>query len=549
MPVHRWRLGHGGPTRCPDLLTRRRRAAREAVSALLLLVLALLATPACASSQPDACLPLTPTGTQGGALLPGALMNVRFGGTSGAPLALDVYPHADAAMRPLAVVLRGGSGTVGQRSSYVGQLVELFGNAGYVVATADYRSQSVDASAEDLTAALRLLTMCQAATLHVDPSKVVLVGEDSAAAVAIAVAGQLQKLRLGRFAGAPATPAAIIVVGGRFANAPAPSLPTRVVHGRADSEVPASEAHALCKRATSVCEVIEIADGSHRVENWWPSQWDYKRELLQWLSTLIGAVPPAAHGTASTDGLRKRLVYDATNKLALDLWTPAGAGPHGVVVLVHGGGWEAGDRVTYIAPMLTLVASRGLAWVSIDYRLTPDVTNREQVADVKTALAWLRDHARDLHLNPARMVLAGESASGQLVAHLAASEPSLAGIVSFYGVYDLEANAGDPANPRSLARRLFRLTTLDTAGREMLRQYSPVHQASKTSPPMLLLAGTADRLVAQQRAYAAALKSAGARVDVLELDGAPHGLESWNEQPAWRTWERSVADWLEARLK
>ena len=153
------------------------------------MLLALLALPACASAQPRDCLPLTPTGTQGGALLPGALMNVRFGGTTGAPLALDVYPHADAAVRPLAVVLRGGTGTVGQRSSYVGQLVELLGDAGYVVATADYRSQSLDASAEDLTAALRLLTMCHAAALHVDQYKVVLVAEDTAAPAALLVAG------------------------------------------------------------------------------------------------------------------------------------------------------------------------------------------------------------------------------------------------------------------------------------------------------------------------------------------------------------------------
>ena len=140
-------------------------------------------------------------------------------------------------------MLRGGTGTVGQRSSYVGQLVELLGDAGYVVATADYRSQSVDAAVEDLTAALRLLTMCHAATLHVDQYKVVLVAEDSAAPAALQLAARLQELRLGRFAGAPATPAAVVVIGGRFANAPAPAVPTRVIHGLADSDVPIAEAH------------------------------------------------------------------------------------------------------------------------------------------------------------------------------------------------------------------------------------------------------------------------------------------------------------------
>ena len=75
------------------------------------------------------------------------------------------------------------------------------------------------------------------------------------------------------------------------------------------------------------------------------------------------------------------------------------------MVLVHGGGWEAGDRVTYIAPMFALAAARGWAWLSIDYRLTPEVTNREQVTDVRAALAYVRAHAAELRIDPRRLVL------------------------------------------------------------------------------------------------------------------------------------------------
>ncbi|WP_396627708.1 alpha/beta hydrolase [Luteitalea sp.] len=505
------------------------------------------AHPASGQPAPNGCLPLTPTGTQGGALLPGGLMNVRFGGTERYPIALDVYPHADAATRPIAVVLRGGKGTIGQRSSYVGQLVELFGDAGYVVATIDYHAPSLDAASEDLTSALRMLTKCHAAALHVDQYKTVLVAEDSAAPMALLVAARLRELRLGRFAGAPAPPASVVVVGGRFTDAPAPAVPTRIIHGGADSEVPIAQARALCARATAGCDVVEVPGASHRVENWWPSQWGYKAALLSSLASQVGTVPPAARAASPGTGLRKRIVYDAANRLALDAWVPSTPGPHGAVVLVHGGGWEAGDRVTYIAPMLALAASKGLAWVSIDYRLTPDVTNREQVADVKAALQYVRTHAADLRIDPARLVLVGESASGQLVAHVAGSEPSLAGVVSFYGVYDLEAMAGDPANPRSLARRLFRITSLDAASVATLREYSPQHQARKTLPPMLLAVGTADRLAVQQRAYLARLTATGADVQGVEIDGAPHGMEAWHEEPAWRVWETKVGDWISAR--
>lgn len=524
--------------------------ARRAWPIAITMLIAWLAVPSAVWAQPNDCLPLTPTGTQGGALLPGALMNVRFGGTAREPLALDVYGHPDQATRPLAVVVRGGKGTVGQRSSYVGQLVEAFGDAGYVVATADYRSTSPDTAGDDLTSALRLLTMCHAAALHVDQYKVVLVGEDSAAPVVLRVAARLLELRLGRFAGAPAAPAAVVVAGGRFSGAPAPSVPTIVVHGTADSDVPVRDARAWCGQATTPCEVVEAQGASHRVENWWPSQWGYKADLLKLVGARVGAVAPAApRAPAIGSGLRKRVTYDAARGLALDAWVPSGTAPHPAVVLVHGGGWEAGDRVTYIAPMLALAASRGWAWVSIDYRLTPDVTNREQVADVVSALDWVRRHSGGLRIDPARLVLVGESASGQLVAHVGAADRALAGVVSFYGVYDLEAMAGDPSNPRSLARRLFRLTSLDAAARRTLREYSPLHHPSQAQSPMLLIVGTADRLAAQQRDYAAALEAAGARVDAVEIDGAPHGMEAWHEEARWRVWEKTVGDWIEGRLR
>ena len=85
---------------------------------------------------------------------------------------------------------------------------------------------------------------------------------------------------------------------------------------------------------------------------------------------------------------------------------------------------------------------------------------------------------------------------------------------------------------------------MNDAARSQLREFSPVHHASKAAPPLLLIAGTADRLIAQQRAYATALKAVGARVDAIEVDGAPHGMEAWNDEPTWRTWESQVATWI-----
>ena len=79
---------------------------------LVVSIVASLAIAVPAAAQSRDCPPLVGSGTQGAALLPGALMNVRVGGSRSAPLAVDVYKHADAATRPLALVLRGGAGTV-----------------------------------------------------------------------------------------------------------------------------------------------------------------------------------------------------------------------------------------------------------------------------------------------------------------------------------------------------------------------------------------------------------------------------------------------------
>ena len=87
-----------------------------------------------------------------------------------------------------------------------------------------------------------------------------------------------------------------------------------------------------------------------------------------------------------------------------------------------------------------------------------------------------------------------------MVTQIAAEDAALAGVVSFYGVYDLPSMVTD-ASPRSLLVRLFRRHVLDDEARALLRQYSPLYQAHKGMPPLLLINGTGDRLWAQAQAF------------------------------------------------
>ena len=282
--------------------------------------------------------------------------------------------------------------------------------------------------------------------------------------------------------------------------------PLLVVHGGADTEAPAEHARRYCSQiAGGRCRFVEVAGASHRSENWWPSQWSYKREMVEWLASLA----PAQKLThrARRGAVLKDILYSPSAQLELDAFLPPAAKPVPAVIVVHGGGWEAGDKVTYVTPLFEPLARAGLAWFSIDYRLTPAFKNEDQLEDVRQAIRFVRASHKRFNIDPARIVLVGESASGQMVTQVAAEDASLAGVVSFYGVYDFAAMVTD-ASPRSLLVRLFRRTVLDDESRAELRRFSPLHRAHKDMPPVLLVNGTGERLWAQALTFAAAVDGA-----------------------------------------
>jgi alpha-L-fucosidase 2 len=320
--------------------------------------------------------------------------------------------------------------------------------------------------------------------------------------------------------------------------------PMLVVHGGADTEAPVEQARRYCNdvvRRQGRCRFVEVAGASHRSENWWPSQWSYKRDVAAWLKALAPA-PDASYRPG--DGLlQKDIVYSQSPHLRLDAYLPRTPDPPAAAVIVHGGGWEAGDKVTYVTPLFEPLARAGMAWFSIDYRLTPDVSHEEQLEDVRRALRFVRDEHRRFRVDPSRIVLIGESASGQMVAQVAAGDRSVAAVVSFYGVYDFPSMVTD-ASPRSLLVRLFRRTVLDEESRALMRRYSPLYGAHTDMPPVLLVNGTAERLWAQAEAFAARLDALGVRHEVIALDGAPHGMENWEGRPEWTAYKRRVTDWI-----
>jgi hypothetical protein len=152
--------------------------------------------------------------------------------------------------------------------------------------------------------------------------------------------------------------------------------------------------------------------------------------------------PPAR--TEST-GVRTRLdVPYATaggDTLRLDLALPAGAGPHPVVVLLHGGGWEGGHR-SAMHDEMRLLAARGYAAATVSYRLTqaPRDVFPAAVRDVRCAVRWLRASAPALGLDGERIGALGFSAGAYLA--------SMLGVAADLAALDVPGAAGACLVPR-----------------------------------------------------------------------------------------------------
>ncbi|NQW00610.1 MAG: alpha/beta hydrolase [Rhodospirillales bacterium] len=103
--------------------------------------------------------------------------------------------------------------------------------------------------------------------------------------------------------------------------------------------------------------------------------------------------------------------------LLLRLFTPRGGGPFPLVVDLHGGAWNKGDRSGCQGRDEVLV-NAGLAVAALDFRQAAD-GYPASLADIHYAIRWLKANAPRLDLDPARVGLSGQSSGGHLAALLA----------------------------------------------------------------------------------------------------------------------------------
>jgi acetyl esterase/lipase len=163
-------------------------------------------------------------------------------------------------------------------------------------------------------------------------------------------------------------------------------------------------------------------------------------------------VPAVAEPQVNRD-----IVYDTIDNrdLLCDVWQPPKqVAPSGLAfIYLHGSAWFLLDKDVGTRPFFRHLAAQGHVIMDVAYRLYPETDMMGMLHDVKRAILWMKEHARQYHVNPDRIVIGGGSAGAHLALmtaftsnnmayrepDLAHKDDSVAGVVSIYGPADLEA--------------------------------------------------------------------------------------------------------------
>jgi acetyl esterase len=212
--------------------------------------------------------------------------------------------------------------------------------------------------------------------------------------------------------------------------------------------------------------------------------------------------------------------------------------PRGVLVYYHGGGWVTGSIDENDTVARKLAERTACAVILVDYRLAPEYRYPTAVDDSYAALEWVGAHLSDIAGYEAPLILAGDSAGGNLAAVMALRArdrggPPIALQVLVYPVTDADFDRPsyvDPENDLLLTRDgmiWYWDHYLPDASRRTEPDASPLHAENLSGlPPAVILTAEHDVLRDEGEAYAARLQEANVPTELQRYAGQTHGFFS-----------------------
>lgn len=209
------------------------------------------------------------------------------------------------------------------------------------------------------------------------------------------------------------------------------------------------------------------------------------------------------------------------------------AKPTPVVLHIHGGGWNHGTKESQTG--FSSYFKAGFAIVNVEYRLVHVATAPAAIEDIRTALHYIKENAKKLNINPCKIVIEGGSSG----AHLALMggllennrifdtncsselDMKVAAIISNYAPSDLVSLLTNSTLTNSLTKWLG-----DKANNpEFVASVSPLTYIKKSSPPVFIVHGNADKIVpySQSVALQKKLNEKGVYNEFISVKGGGHG--------------------------
>jgi acetyl esterase/lipase len=207
------------------------------------------------------------------------------------------------------------------------------------------------------------------------------------------------------------------------------------------------------------------------------------------------------------------------------------------LVFFFGGGWTTGTPTSSIF-WAKFAAEQGMVGIAPDYRTKGrhDVSPLASVADSRAALRWVQDHATELGIDPARVVVGGNSAGGH--------------VALWTAITHTPPGSNEKEAPKIKPTALILFSTVSDTSKETgytpqrfgehTTDLSPVHQLDAKMPPVLAFHGDADKLVPLRQATALRDKLI-ASGNACELHIVPGGGHNFgNDVPEWQGKSREL---------
>ena len=203
------------------------------------------------------------------------------------------------------------------------------------------------------------------------------------------------------------------------------------------------------------------------------------------------------------------LRYGTGPRQRLDVF-PCGTAGAPTLVFIHGGYWQQNDKEPFAFIGEGLLPA-GFNLAVVEYTLAPAAGMDAIVAEIRAAVAWVIDHAKEIGGDPSRVFVSGHSAGGHLTA-MAMTDSRVAGGLAISGIFDLE-----PIRLNYLNEKLG----LDAA--EAQRNSPLLHLPARAARLVVTVGlGELPELIRQSEEFAAAWRKAGLPGEYLPLAGHDH---------------------------